>query len=1035
MLYSKNSTENIDENLFKFPTSEYRAAPFWAWNCKLNKELLNRQIDYLKEMGFGGFHIHSRTGMSTKYLSEEFMELVKGCVCKAENNKMLTWLYDEDRWPSGFAGGLVTKNPEYRQRKILFTTKKMDDSVSLDEAISNGKPGRIASFEIKLNKDGTLKEYNLIDFEDKCNGKKWYIYMTTMEDNDWYNGQAYIDTLSEEAVQEFIKITYERYYNALGDKFGNTVPAMFTDEPQFSEKEVLCFPEDENDILLPWTPKFAQSFKEEYGDDIIFHLPELIWDLPNGEISVHRYHYHDHLCDLFAKNYAGQCGKWCKEHNLYLTGHMMEEPSLKSQTTMIGEAMRSYIHFQIPGIDMLCGRTELTTAKQAQSVVHQMGYEAMSSELYGVTGWDLDFRGHKFQGDWQAALGVTVRVPHLSWVSMEGGAKRDYPASINYQSPWYKEYSYIENHFARINTVMTRGKAIVDVAIIHPIESYWLHWGPSFTTADVRNQMDERFLSLTQWMINGCVDFDYISESLLPQMCFDSAPLSVGKMTYKTIIIPACETLRRTTLEKLKLFYENGGNLIFLGNPPKYIDAVLSDEGKELYGKSMYIDFEKTALLNALQDVRRIEIHNSNGERADNLIYQLRQDTNCKWLFITHSKECENKDIAGDYPQEILIKIMGEYHPVLWNTLTGYKEEIEYNCENGETVVKTSIYDYDSLLIQLNKSEYLCEKMAKNVQDKIFEKPVLGKVNYKRQEMNVLLLDKAEYSLDGEAFNEEEEIIRIEYICRKKANLTKSCKQPWVIGEKEPEHIIELRYIINSETDIADTYLAIENAQNTHIELNGKHIESVIDGYYVDESIKKVKLGNISKGTNILKLKVPYGERNGVEACYLLGEFDVYVAGGCTMLTPMQNHICFGDVSKQGLAFYGGNIEYTFEMEIPAGDVNVHIGHYRGAVIRVELDGKESGIIALPPYNYTFKNVGKGTHFFKIILYGNRFNTFGSLHDIERTKWTGGNAWRTVKDSWTYGYLLRETGVLSEPIVTVTKISKSNISTEEDSDE
>ena len=36
-----------------------------------------------------------------------------------------------------------------------------------------------------------------------------------------------------------------------------------------------------------------------------------------------------------------------------LTGHMMEEPTLKSQTAALGEAMRSYRSFQLPGIDML----------------------------------------------------------------------------------------------------------------------------------------------------------------------------------------------------------------------------------------------------------------------------------------------------------------------------------------------------------------------------------------------------------------------------------------------------------------------------------------------------------------------------------------------------------------------------------------------------------------------------------------------------------------------------------------------------------
>ncbi len=102
----------------------------------------------------------------------------------------------------------------------------------------------------------------------------------------------------------------------------------------------------------------------------------------------------------------------------------------------------------------------------------------MLSELYGVTNWDFDWRGHKLQGDWQAALGVTVRVHHLAWVSMNGEAKRDYPASMNYQSPWYDRYSYVEDYFSRLNTALTRGKPLVSVGVVHPVESYWLHWGP-----------------------------------------------------------------------------------------------------------------------------------------------------------------------------------------------------------------------------------------------------------------------------------------------------------------------------------------------------------------------------------------------------------------------------------------------------------------------------------------------------------------------------------------------------------------------------
>ena len=84
MLYKKNTEKTLLKELFKNPTSEYRCTPFWAWNCNLTQEHLNREIDVMKEMGMGGFHMHSRTGMATPYLTDEFMSLVRGCIEKAK---------------------------------------------------------------------------------------------------------------------------------------------------------------------------------------------------------------------------------------------------------------------------------------------------------------------------------------------------------------------------------------------------------------------------------------------------------------------------------------------------------------------------------------------------------------------------------------------------------------------------------------------------------------------------------------------------------------------------------------------------------------------------------------------------------------------------------------------------------------------------------------------------------------------------------------------------------------------------------------
>ena len=157
----------MDQSQFKKPPSEFRGAPFWSWNCKLEQEELMRQIDIYREMGIGGFHIHCRTGLETPYLGEEYMDLVKASVEKAETEDMKVWLYDEDRWPSGFGGGLVTENPEYRMQYLLFTPRPYGSSELAETNISCAAAGRsengvlLGRYAVSLDADGCLAECRL----------------------------------------------------------------------------------------------------------------------------------------------------------------------------------------------------------------------------------------------------------------------------------------------------------------------------------------------------------------------------------------------------------------------------------------------------------------------------------------------------------------------------------------------------------------------------------------------------------------------------------------------------------------------------------------------------------------------------------------------------------------------------------------------------------------------------------------------------------------------------------------------------------
>ena len=53
---------------FAHPASEFRLAPFWFWNHDLSDEELIWQIREMKRKGVGGFVMHPRHGLMTRYL-------------------------------------------------------------------------------------------------------------------------------------------------------------------------------------------------------------------------------------------------------------------------------------------------------------------------------------------------------------------------------------------------------------------------------------------------------------------------------------------------------------------------------------------------------------------------------------------------------------------------------------------------------------------------------------------------------------------------------------------------------------------------------------------------------------------------------------------------------------------------------------------------------------------------------------------------------------------------------------------------------
>ena len=1031
--YKNNSGEKLSDELFRSPGCEYRGAPFWAWNSVLDPETLCEQIDMFKEMGLGGFNMHVRQGLETPYLKTEFMQAVRACCEKAKQEGMYAWAYDEDRWPSGCVGGALTTEMKYRLRYLLMTCTGIENSTEdAGKALNGGIPYFLGSFHITVGEDGVMRSFERSADGVDGEGVRHFYCMTKTEGEPRFNYQTYADTMSKEAMDKFIDMTHEVYKKEVGEYFGNSMPAFFTDEPQVARMTYLQNGFSTEDVVMPFTLDYPDTFKAEKGYDICERLPELFFASVDDTAKKTRYDYYGHTTERFVSAFADNIGDWCEKNGVMLSGHALGEDTLYEQVLCGYESMRLYRKMQLPGMDCLFADKNFTAAIQCRSAVSQYGRDAMLSELYGVTGWDFDFRGHKFHGDWQACLGVTVRCHHLAWQSVKGEGKRDYPASIFYQSPWYKEYKYVEDHYARLNTALTRGKSAVKVAVVHPLGTYWMERAAMAETGKRCDELDTRFAALANWLITGMVDFDYLSESLLPELCPEGGmPLKVGKMSYDAVILADCVTLEPHTVAVLEQFKAAGGEVIFVGETPEMCAATASERAKALAEGCTIIPHSKTAVRNALKRYTDVEVRNGSGATVEHFMHTERIDNGRRWMFFAHAVESELKQRA--YGDALSIWVKGTYEPKVYDTVSGEIYTPDYEHKNGKTVIYTYLYDRDSLLLALDVTENTVSRAPA-----VPEKLPFGEVgcpffaNYVLSEPNVLLLDMAEFSLDGCELQPTEEIMRIDGKIRKSLGyIERKTKvvQPYVILDAPEDHTLMLRYTVKSEADFENVSIALENAEKCTLTLNGAPVPTVINGWYIDKDIKTVPLGKIVKGDNIITVTMPLGVRTDVEAAYLLGDFGVKCFGAQPFLYPLPEKLYFGDVGVQGLRFYGGNITYDTVVDVDSDcDLEIEISYYLGALVKVSIDGGEEERIVYSPYRAVFDGVKKGEHKLSFTVFGNRFNTLTALHGTVYGMYhlyNGPGYWRTEGDAFSYEYNFRPFGIMKTPVVRMLKKSEN----------
>jgi hypothetical protein len=964
---------------FTNPPATFRPIPFWSWNENTNPDEVRQQVDQIAEAGWGGFMIHSRVGLITPYLSEDWFKNVQVAIEQAQKRGINVWIYDEDRWPSGYGGGrVVEKHPEYRQEAL--TARPVGTPVP-----ENCQPLGEPSHDLQL-----------------------YVWQSPMG-HEFFNGTCYTSTMNRSGMRKFLDIAYEPYYARFKEEYGRTILGHFTDEPATLFRYKIVHG------AIPYSRDVRETFQRLFGYD---PQPEMIKLFLNLDGSVRfRLHYYRTINHLFETHFTVQLGEWCREHGALFTGHYVMEGGLYEQQLWGVHIMPNYRHMDIPGIDHLCLQIdEKVTAIQCRSVVNQYGKKRMLSELYGASGQNLTFEDRKWIAEQQICLGVNLLNLHLSSYTMAGCRKRDFPPNLFYQQPWWPVNRMVDDYLSRLCAIMSRGKYIPEIVILHPQESIAALWTPKLSPG-LFNQMIERdndpvaetqkqeidrlnhcFKRITDLLLGLQRTFDYADEVILEEsgkVVFDKnyPELCIGQMKYPWVIIPPMLTMRPKTLDLLLEFGQNGGTILSIGKLPDLIDGHPSPRLELLasYVKTLD-DPEQLPSIHKKISSPDIEIISANPQAQESLWIHRRQIQDQELLFIVN--------LSRRYHQDVTLK---------WRNTAG-SAILCLDPRDGSQHPFPSRVDHSDHLLDLSfapgQSYLLITEQLKNVAPLAINRSFNTNISspsaweVERLDDNALILDHASYQLKyNERFEDPVPIIALqEYLNGSSYN-----------GPLSVRFTFE-----NQIKNLKGIRLVSEYSERWKITVNGQQVRYEGLPYWLDIRWKPIDITNqVIPGRNIIELTcenfqcgdlrvvhdpyLRYGTE--IEAIYLVGDFGVQghvvseqpispewdrnklnlpairsFTGPFTLLDSLP--LTRGDVTIQGLPFYAGRLHYSLtDTAIKAS--SIHLTELHAVVAEISGANRILGHIAWAPYRLSMPDQVQNI---SITLYNSLGNLLGPHH-------------------------------------------------------
>lgn len=415
------------------PPAEFTPIPFWFFNDAPDEQKIEEQLRDYVEKGVHGIILHPRIGIPKEvaYLSEAYFDVVRFVLQTASRLGMKIVLYDEGMYPSGSAHGMVVAaNREHGSKGIRISKEP-----GADRVLTKLEDGRYLVYGFT---GGTIRGIHF------------------GEDDGEEGAPLSADILNPQAVESFIHLTHDRYYEKFKAYFGTTIIGFFTDEPCALGRNAGSYRE--------WADGMEREIEAAGGD--LRELEGLFTGAENDTIRI----YHKIIKKRLRETFYGPLSKWCETHGIALMGH-----------PEVSDDVEEELYFHIPGQDLIMRRVVPLTggllefdsvqAKLPADLARHLGRRRNSNECFGVCNrddipWYFTGADMKWYLDWLGIRGVNLFIPHAFYYSVEGKRKEERPPDVGPHNIWWNHYRRFSDYMKRLSFLMTDSKNGARAAVL-----------------------------------------------------------------------------------------------------------------------------------------------------------------------------------------------------------------------------------------------------------------------------------------------------------------------------------------------------------------------------------------------------------------------------------------------------------------------------------------------------------------------------------------------------------------------------------------